>query len=397
MVLGLRENDAGQFSPDSNRPSDLSKLTQDDIQDAVQKYLDPSIQCRVIHVEHPNGHGLFPIIVVPGGCRVPIKAKAGSPGGVLIVNRVYVRRPGPKSEEPQTAAEWDQLLERCIRARREELLDGIRDLLAGQVPSPVSPQETTIDRLAKFLMQAEECWTNRIRGLPEDASPRLTHGFYAVGVALEGKFAVQPMPDFLTTLRQSLRDHSGWPPFPIISRDPYRPKIVDGAIEAWFGPDEEGQFDKPPYCDFWRAAPEGFFYTRKGFDEDGRYRGMEPGQSFDITTPSRRFGEILLQVHYVAVAMGASDANVCIHAEWSGLSRRQLVSVGNPNRHIRQGRKAYQDTYKRITTTTVTALNDALPEIVFDVLEPLYSLFDFFQLPKRLVEEELREMRGIRF
>ena len=397
VVLGLEENDAGQFAPDPNRPNDLSKLTQDDIQNAVQKYLEPAIQCRVNHVEHPDGHGLFPIVMVPGGCRVPIKAKVGSPDGKLIANRVYVRRPGPKSEEPQTAAEWDQLFERCIRARRDELLDGIRDLLAGQVPRVEPAQETTVDRLAKFIKQAEERWAERVGGLPPDAPPCFAHGFYAVGFALEGNFEVQALTDFMNTLRQAVRDHSGWPPFPIMGRDVYRPKIVDGAIEAWFGPDEHGQFAQPPYCDFWRAAPEGFFYTRKGFDEDGRYLGMEPGVSFDITSPSRRFGEILLQVHYVAVAMGASEANVLIQAEWSGLSGRQLVSVGNPNRHTQSGRRAHQNTYTGATTTSVTALIDALPEVVFGVLEPLYMLFDFFQLPKRLVEEELRDMRRNRF
>jgi hypothetical protein len=35
------------------------------------------------------------------------------------------------------------------------------------------------------------------------------------------------------------------------------------------------------------------------------------------------------------------------------------------------------------------ALPDALPELVFAILAPLYELFDFFRLPKRLVEEEL--------
>ncbi len=397
VILGLEENDAGQFAPDPNRPNDLSKLAQDDIQNAIQKYLEPTIQCHVHHVEHPEGHGPFPIVRVPGGFRVPIKAKVGSPDGKLIVNRVYIRRPGPKSEEPQTAAEWDQLFERCIRARRDELLDGIRDLLAGQVPKGEPVQETKVDQLASFVKQAEERWAERVRDLPPDAPPRFTHGSYAVGIAIEGNFEVQPLADFMRTLQQAVRDHSGWPPFPIIFRDVYRPRIIDGAIEAWFGPNEEGQFDAPPYCDFWRAAPEGFFYTRRGFNEDGGYRDMKPGAYFDIATASRRLGEILLQTNYIGVAMGAGEANTSIQIEWSGLGGRQLVSVGNPNRLIRDSYKAYQDTYKDTFDASVPVLIDALPEIVFSVLEPLYNLFDFFQLSKRLVEEELRDMRRNQF
>ncbi len=396
VILGLRE-DAGQFPPDHNRPSDLSKLTQDDIQNAVEKYLEPAIQCRVNHVEHPDGHGQFPIIAVPGGCRVPIKAKVGSPDGKLVANRVYVRRPGPKSEEPQTAAEWDQLFERCIRARRDELLDGIRDLLAGQVPNVETARETTVDGLANFIEQAELRWAARAHKLPRDTPPLFPHGYIAVGVAIDGNFPVQTFPDFMETLRGAVRNHSGWPPFPILSREVYRPRIVDDAIEAWFGPDEHGKFDSPRHCDFWRASPDGFLYMRKGFDEDSRYRDMKPGLSFDITTPTRRLGEILLQAHYIAIAMGAKDASVLVQAEWFGLSERQLVSVGNPRRRISGTYRAHQNAHKGTVETSVVALADALPEVVYQVLAPLYTLFDFFRLSKRMVEEELREMRRNEF
>jgi hypothetical protein len=42
------------------------------------------------------------------------------------------------------------------------------------------------------------------------------------------------------------------------------------------------------------------------------------------------------------------------------------------------------------------AVNDlpgALPEVVFAILAPLYEPFDFYQLPKRLVEEELANLQ----
>jgi hypothetical protein len=54
--------------------------------------------------------------------------------------------------------------------------------------------------------------------------------------------------------------------------------------------------------------------------------------------------------------------------------------------------KASQDRYETSTTVPVDSLPDSLPEVVFSMLAPLYELFDFFRLPKRLVEEELKEM-----
>jgi hypothetical protein len=34
-----------------------------------------------------------------------------------------------------------------------------------------------------------------------------------------------------------------------------------------------------------------------------------------------------------------------------------------------------------------------LPEVIYSMLAPLYELFEFFRLPKRLVEEELASLQ----
>ena len=41
----------------------------------------------------------------------------------------------------------------------------------------------------------------------------------------------------------------------------------------------------------------------------------------------------------------------------------------------------------------LTSLEEGLPETVFEILNSLYTLFDFWELPKRIVEEELLELR----
>jgi hypothetical protein len=54
---------------------------------------------------------------------------------------------------------------------------------------------------------------------------------------------------------------------------------------------------------------------------------------------------------------------------------------------------AYQDRYATEVVVPVAAISSSLPELVHSILAPLYQLFDFFPLPKRLVEEELRELQ----
>jgi predicted HTH transcriptional regulator len=127
LIIGIEELSDGSFRPATPRPLNLDAWSQDDMQSIVAKYVDPNIQCKVLHQPSPSTGDRFPIILVPGGHRVPIRAKSGSPDSKLVQHRTYIRRPGPASEEPKTAEEWNQLFERCIQNRRTELLEAALD------------------------------------------------------------------------------------------------------------------------------------------------------------------------------------------------------------------------------------------------------------------------------
>jgi hypothetical protein len=327
LVIGLNEQ-AGQFVPAPGRPSDLSGFSPDAVQDAIKKYVEPTIQCRTEHIPHPVSGEHFPIVVVPGSQRVPVKAKSGSPDQkTLVKSRVYIRRPKPESEEPQTPQEWDQLFERCLRARREELLLGIRDLLAGQIPSVASRDPSTKERLDAFIQEAQQRLAELTRNIPQESPARFPHGFYECGFAIDGDFAYPSLSELRDVLRRSLRNHSGWPPFVLIDREPYLPRPVQGAVESWLGREDlDGSTEVPSRCDFWRIRPNGLFFTRRGFDEDGRIRSVEPGQYFHYTAPIWRIAEAMLQAYYVSMELGASDANLLGHFRWHGLSGRRLAT-----------------------------------------------------------------------
>ena len=107
LVIGFEEGADGTFQRSAGRPANLDAWSQDGIQSIIAKYADPAVQCRVHHWANSTSGEKYPIIAVPGGHRVPIRAKAGSPDGKkLVAQRVYIRRPGPASEEPKTAEEW---------------------------------------------------------------------------------------------------------------------------------------------------------------------------------------------------------------------------------------------------------------------------------------------------
>jgi hypothetical protein len=397
LVIGFAEGADGTFVDGQSRPATLDAWSQDAIQSIVAKYCDPSVQCRVTHQSRRISPDRFPVISVPGGHRTPIRAKSASPDGKsLALNRIYIRRPGPSSEEPKTTAEWDALLERLVQNRQAELVDAMRSIMSGVLPGKPTP--TRVDELREFETNAIKRWRNKTSSLPADTGPKLVHGRYDAGFAIDGEFDVQSLTDLRSTIAESVRNHSGWPPFVSLSRVPFAPRAVDGAVEFWRGADLDGSFELPAHSDFWRASPKGLFFTRRGYQEDGGLYGVAPGKSLDITTPTWRLGEAILEAMYIAKSLGAHDANLICHCRWEGLAGRRLISKGNPNRlFFNEERVAEQDAYEAVETIAVSALPLALPDIVHSILVPLYELFDFWILPRRLVEEELAELQRNRF
>ncbi len=380
VVVGFAELSDGSFSPASPRPSNLTGWAQDAVQSIVAKYVDPAVQCRVLHRIKPGTTDRYPVIVVPGGHRVPIRAKSGSPNGKLVPNRVYIRRPGPASEEPQTAVEWDRLLERCLQNRKAELLEAMRSIIAGIVPSAPAKIPSRSDDLLNFEASAVERWRARVDKLPAGAAPRFPHGYFDVGIAIDGDFDVPTMGQLRETIRTAVRNHTGWPSFLTLDRVPFTPKPIDGAVEFWRGPDNDGSFG-----------------ARRGYREDGADWRLEPGKFFDTTNPTWKVGDAIAQAAYIANALKAANGNLMCHCRWTGLAGRQLISIGNTNRLLLHKYVAAQNTHEATGTLALEAFPAALPELVFAILAPLYELFNFFPLPKRLVEEELSSLLRNRF
>lgn len=138
-------------------------------------------------------------------------------------------------------------------------------------------------------------------------------------------------------------------------------------------------------------------FIRRGYSEDGSRSREASGTAFDITTPTWRLGEAILNASYIANALGAEGADLICRGRWVGLSSRRLVSHGNPRRSISDRYRAEQNNYFAQERIALSAAQSSLPEIVFKMLAPLYELFDFFPLPTSLVEQELAELQRNRF
>ena len=102
IALGLVENDEGVVEAEG-RPATLDGYSQDLINGIVQNYCDPPFHCAVHITPNPAG-ALLPIVIVPGGHRVPIRARrAGPDGNIVKKDAIYVRKPGPRVRTHKTA------------------------------------------------------------------------------------------------------------------------------------------------------------------------------------------------------------------------------------------------------------------------------------------------------
>ena len=102
LVLGFDEQADSLIS--ILRPVNFFEITQDVINSVIRRYADPAFHCQLHTIRQPTTGVDHLLVTVPGGQSVPIMSKRRCQR-TLQQFRCYIRKPGPRSEEPQTAEE----------------------------------------------------------------------------------------------------------------------------------------------------------------------------------------------------------------------------------------------------------------------------------------------------
>jgi hypothetical protein len=396
IVIGTREdNTQGGALGSYARPAELSRYSLDDINSAIARFADPEFHCQLVFAEHPDTKVDHAFVIVPGGMTVPVMSGRGSDGEIQA-HRCYVRKPGPRSEEPYTAEEWRGVFERCLQTRRESMLDAIRVIVQGHGDTvPVAP--TTRAALLDFTAASQARWLSLVEPLPPDDPARMPDGHYEITFSILG---VEPTPS-LAELRRRIEEASrikltGWTPFIHIHRPPFEPRPIDGKIEAWVG-DPNGERGIPrdsAHCDFWRADRTGNFFLLRGYDEDSSAK-VKAGTALDLVLPIWRVGETLLFASRVARLFG-DNPEILMTCQYNGLRNRRLVSLTH-FLNILDWQGCADDNVTLETRATAQQVEDNLVEVLHPTLQPLYERFSFFELNPKLVIEQVEELRRNRF
>lgn len=311
-------------NPGQNRPASLAAYSQDSINDVVDRYADPGFHCTV-HVVAREVDGLeYPVILVPGGHKVPIRAKRGSSGNEIQADRYYIRRPGPASEMPQGGHEWDELIRRCVRNNTDEIASLIRDVLEGRAPKAEAPPDAT-SRLAQWDTDSVARWMDLVNEFPTDSHVRMPHGNYRVAAVVEGVNC--DLPRLREVMRRAEQHLTGWPPWWWPTRQGIAPYIEGNTIECHIA--EQQAPPDAAHSDFWRVSTSGELFLIRGYIEDTleqeQRRPVAPGTVLDLTLPVWRIGECLLFIQKFATEASVEDSTVSVRCEWNGLQGRTLT------------------------------------------------------------------------
>lgn len=378
-------------------PNTLDGYSQDIINGIVESYADPPFHCAVEHVAPSSGKS-HPIVIVPGRHRVPIRAKRSGPEKKHVIeNTVYIRRPGPRSEAPQSGREWDDVFARCLAARKDEFLTTIRNIVTGQVAETPLPDVGAA--LDSWIDESITTWRNLVSGLTQDDPRRCPHGYYWVAYEIGGDFPNQTNEDLLEKLSRSTARLTGWSPWWVPTRKGIMPYVKGGVIECWLGRDNERHFTDAPHADFWRISSKGRGFLLRGFDEDGDWalkQGFKTGTVFDVTLPIWRIGEAIINANLLARNLGSTDATISFKVGYFGLAGRELTSISG-ERRLWQQREAQENAITLSTTITLDAIDSNFVEVLQPLLAPLYECFSFFELKADLVQTEVSRLKKSRF
>ena len=189
IVIGYRDRPTLVSEP---RPTGIEDYDTDLVNDIIRRFASPAFHCSLTWLPDPNTGCQHAVVEVPGGFGFPVMSKRGTADSTIRAHLCYIRKPGPASAPPENQDDWERLLTRCLRNRREDMLDAIRNIILGGVSASVPAVPSDAERQDGFVAAARAGWETLIKDLPTDAPARCPLGRYELDYALLGTSRSEP-------------------------------------------------------------------------------------------------------------------------------------------------------------------------------------------------------------
>lgn len=219
-------------------------------------------------------------------------------------------------------------------------------------------------------------------------SDKANKGLQQVGLsgAMELRFALhEPVSksqlELLNAVRTSEIHTFGWPiAVTLENREEFRPRPTADGIAAEIS-SAAGTLSRKQSYDYWAARNNGDFYLLQSLFEDERAEN-----ALFADTRIVRITEALMFLSNFYRSLGVTDdTKVSLRVRHRGLAGR-VLTVASPRRFMMET-KTTEDVSE---SQMVDSLGQVMPRIVDHVLqiaEPLFMLFDFKKLDRKVYEE----------
>lgn len=164
VLFGFADLTTG-WSPSGPCPHNLKRYSPDAINNILKAHAEPVFDCYTHHLQSSAGTQHV-VVQVPGGHHAPIRSRGGPAGSRLANHVYYVRRPGPESSAPQSGAEWDALLARCVDNQIERQLESFRRIITVLQTGPT---------VARALAELADPEADRLTQWADASLERLQH------------------------------------------------------------------------------------------------------------------------------------------------------------------------------------------------------------------------------
>lgn len=265
-----------------------------------------------------------------------------------------------------------------LPAFKEELTKRIqrrRGILAPSVPTP--------DQL--LADNAADTWTDELRSAAEEGLSQLDRAGYMEVIASIHPATNTEQRQLLEAVESASVPNFGWPIGVVLqNRDEYRPRPVPEGIVAEIAIGDETALDRRSY-DYWKLYRDGRFYTLLSLFEDERGDNV-----IFFDTRIFRVTESLLFLARLYRRLNASDNDVVsVTVRHVGLAGRTL-GAANPQRHLFPRTSAADSTEASISVPLSTLETD-IERLVGELLNPLFVLFDFFELDDGVLRDVVND------
>ncbi len=169
----------------------------------------------------------------------------------------------------------------------------------------------------------------------------------------------------------------GWPIGAMGRNTDYmKPKpLSDGVVNSISPPDRES-------FDFWAIRKDGSFYLLKSFFEDKSEKNI-----FYYNIRIARTAEMLMFLSRLYNQLGADiNAKIFFGLNHYGLKNRYISATGGRITRGPYGPVIQNEIFSKIEVN-LDSLDQSISSLVSELLSPVFSLFDFFELPQNIYDE----------